>query len=76
MLAAVLGAVVDGVDVALMQLEPGVVGQVPISRMELLNPPGLGTDLLKAQLNNLLYWVSLISNAFANGKTIFVLLCI
>ena len=51
MLAAVLGAVVDGVDVALVQLEPGVVSQVPISRMELLNPPGLGTDLLIGQLN-------------------------
>ena len=74
-LAAVLGTVVDGVDVALVQLKPGVVSQVPINRMELLNPPGLGTDLLKAQQNNLLYWVSLISNAFANGKTIFVLLC-
>ena len=51
MLAAVLGAVVDGVDVALVQLEPGMVSQVPISRVELLNPPGLGTDLLLAQLN-------------------------
>ena len=51
MLAAVLGAVVDGVDVALVKLEPGVMSQIPVSRMELLNPPGLGTDLLIGQLN-------------------------
>ena len=38
----VLGPVVDGVDVSLVKLEPGVVSQVPVQRgMELLHPPGL-----------------------------------
>ena len=40
----VLGPVVDGVDVSLVKLEPGVVsqGQVPVNRgMKLLYPPCL-----------------------------------